>query len=589
MIARFVKDGQAHLKLVGHGRPVALDQAEGEAEFVSFDYVDQSLVGYDQSGEIHYRSPVGGRLTDLSYQSGADRLCFRRGDQIRVVAASTGEAVATITPRGLESLSDLVALDDGRFAVNTRNQENTGVITTFDPDQPDQVASATLGFLPLEMEASEGGLVVAQRTGHLAVVRNDQVLFESDRIISHGLCQSEGKLWCLEGLPNRYHGDRAALVSIDAASGEVRSYPFEGRGYQLFRHDSGPFLVQESGQGRRLRFRWLEPGQPVGPLWELEGTQFQQVHLDDAGQMYVVTREDHHQRVFQVSPGEPPRLLAEEEGAQFLTLAVTDRGLMTFSSNRVTHLESGQQFADLTALVDALGVPEVRSRQFPALASMASQREARVDELFAEVLRWTDQPNPLAGVALEGEVLKAGGSLNLALTGSDAQAVTEELLRLTDETRRRLVLDSSLLHPVSTRWKGLDGYQVERGENRIVIHGPDFEKPIHFGKNAFVTCLVPFLSQDGQPHLAAGASDGTLVWSQAHPVGKTYRLEMGAAVAAVEPHPEGGLLAVAANGAVVHLEDTALLQEAEPPDPVQEIFQEEDFLIIGDTQIEIQH
>ncbi len=83
------------------------------------------MVGLDLQGEVKFRAtlPTDHRLEEVEYQPQVDRVCFRLGDAIEVHEALSGKRLARLTPHGLENLSELVGLADGRFAIDTRDQK----------------------------------------------------------------------------------------------------------------------------------------------------------------------------------------------------------------------------------------------------------------------------------------------------------------------------------------------------------------------------------------------------------------------------------------------------------------------------------
>ncbi|MCA9791239.1 MAG: hypothetical protein KC910_05570 [Candidatus Eremiobacteraeota bacterium] len=583
--AYHVKSGQSTQTLVGLASPQRIESGN----YVARDYYEDAVVGFDPKGEILYKTPVGGSFWEMSYQKEADQVCLKTGEAIEVIKASDGQRVARIAPKGLEFLSALVALSDGRFAVNTRNQDNNGVVTTFDPQHPDQTQSATLSFLPLEMKPSATGTVIAERTDYLAVVKGEKVLFESDRISSHQYAEEGDKIWCLEALPNKYHGTETALVGVDTTTGEVESYPYEGRSHQIFSNENGQFLVQESGQGDTLALRWLEPGKPAGELFTLEGRDLQQVHVDGTDSVLVVTRDQETHRVFELAPGQPPRALFETEGGPFMTVAKTDKGLLAFSGKKAFDIEHQREFGSLVEMVDALGVPEVHSRQIPGLASMSRSRQARIDELFKEVINWKEQPNPLV-TAAGSEPVPVGGGVNLALAGSDLPKVVEELITSGAAVRQALAARPGLVMGKALRFQNLDGWEVRPNAREVVITAPAGQaanRSIAVPEGSFLTSLET-VNLEGEPYVAAGFSNGSLVWAQGRDQGRVYHFDMGAAISSVSPHGDG-LLATCTDGSLHYVDTGANVKWTDQTTHIPQLLQDEDTLIIGDIAIDIQH
>ncbi|MGE0489146.1 MAG: hypothetical protein AB7S38_08015 [Vulcanimicrobiota bacterium] len=583
--AYHVKSGNSTQTLVGLASPQRIESGN----YVARDYYEDAVVGFDPKGEILYKTPVGGTFWEMSYQKEADQVCLKTGEAIEVIKASSGERVARIAPKGLEFLSALVALSDGRFAINTRNEDNNGVVTTFDPQHPDQTSSATLTFLPLEMKASATGTVIAERTDYLAVVKAEKVLFESDRISSHQYAEEGDKIWCLEALPNKYHGTQTALVGVNTRTGEVESYPYEGRSHQIFSNEKGQFLVQESHQRDTLTLRWLAPGQPAGELFTLEGRDLQQVHVDGSDSMLVVTRDDQTHRVYELAPDQPPRQLFQTEGGPFMTVARTDKGLLAFTMDKVFDVEHQREFGSLVEMVDNLGVPEVHSRQLPGLASMSRERGPQIDEVFHEIINWKEQPNPLV-TAVGSKPVAVGGGINLALAGSDLPKVVEELITSGAAVRQALAARPGLISEKSLRFQGLEGWEVLPNPREIVIAAPAGQtanRAIHVPEGAFLTSLET-VNLEGEPYVAAGFSSGDLVWAQARENGRTYRFDLGAAISSVSPHNDG-LLATCTDGSLHYVDTGARVKWTDQTTHIPQLLQDEDTLIIGDIAIDIQH
>ncbi len=581
--------------MLGLGQPHRVQSSlESDPLFVAHDYYDQQLVGFDLEGEVKFRAPADGYLQDLAYQPQADRICYRLNDTIEVVEARTGKKVARIKPEGIEFTSVLVALPDGRFAVNTRDEKNTGVITTFDPTDPSRLTSADIDSLPLEMTASDGGLLVAERTQNLAVVDGDKVLYQSDRVTSGRHLEADGKIWCLEARPNFYKHDHGVLVGIDGRTGAVEEHPFPGRAHRLMDNGKGQFLVQESWQGDKMSFKWLEPGQKAGELFQVEGNTVEEMHLGDDGAIYVLS-DDYAQGgqwVYRCRHGHEPEMIHHVEKETWMTISPTDQGLLAFTRKGVTNVDTGVHYQNLTELVEQAGIPRVTGRQHDnSSTTTLKPRGDEVSSLFEHVIRWDPQPNPLVNQTPEGLAVRVSGGLNLALVGSDLPAVVEQMVQQTAELRQELLTPSKQLPVDGTAltYPGLGGWSLVSDGAQVSVNAPQGQEARHpiKGEEGSVITTLKALEMEGEAFVAAGFSDGSFVWSSTRKEGIHQRLDLGSPASEVVPK-DGGLLISCLDGSL-HFIENGRTREVEHIDLSPEIEFEEDTLIIGGVELTIEH
>ncbi len=437
--------------------------------------------------------------------------------------------------------------------------------------------------MPLELSAAESGLLVAENTGNLAVVDREAVLYQSDRVLSGRHFEQDGKIWFLEGEPNRHRVESCQLVAVDG-QGQLERIPLPGQAHRLVGNGQSRFVTVESGQGGAVRMRWVEPGKQAGPLFELEGNTLEEIHIGEEGELFVLTDDFRKggQWVYRLAYGQPAELLHHEPGARWMTVAPTDQGVLAFGAEGVVNASSGERYQDLTGLVEEAGIPWVTGRQHEH-STRVKPRPDDIVSVFQHVIDHSHQANPLLRDTPAGLAVQTSGSVRLAAAGADLPKVVEEMVSSTDKLRQKL--RGKL--PQEGAVVAKDGWQFRSDGQSVEVSGPgESRAPIIGGSGSFVTALEAF-SVDEETRVAVGFSDGAVAWCGPRLTDPEHRLQLEASVSGMAEYRDGVLFGTA-DGSLHFLESGPAEAEptAEPTGPQVDL--DFDTIQIGDFTIDIE-